>query len=184
MKNFLKPCEVEPDNSSSSKKQSIILVAAMSRNWVIGYQNQLPWHMPADLHYFKKTTQGKTVIMGRKTFDSIGKRPLPNRRNIVISHQIPLEQPANYEWANTLESALYRAQHYDSDIMIIGGQTIYEQALPLSTDIYITIIDVDVLGDTFFPRWEPEQWAEIERLEHKADEENPYDYVFLKLRRI
>lgn len=162
--------------------QPIILVAAMSRNRVIGRQNRLPWHLPADLRYFREVTQGKTIIMGRKTFDSIGRRPLPNRRNIIISHHctaIP-----GCEIVSSLEEALLKAQSGSSEIMIVGGQTIYEQSMPLATDIYITVIDMGIDGDTFFPEWNPEEWKEVERIEHKADEANHYDFCFLKLKRI
>ncbi len=165
-------------------KPSITLVAAMSRNRVIGYQNRLPWHLPADLRYFREVTKGKTVIMGRKTFDSIGNKPLPNRRNIIITHDTHAPSTPGYEIAGSLDEALTKAQNNASEIMIIGGQSIYEQALDKATDIYITLIDAEIQGDTFFPEWNPDEWEEVERSEHQADHENPYHFCFLKLKKI
>lgn len=165
-------------------KQPIILVAAMSRNRVIGRQNKLPWYMPSDMRHFREVTEGKTIIMGRKTFDSIGKRPLPNRKNIVISTTLEPEAFPGCEIVTSLEQALSSAQKEPSDIMIVGGQTLYEQALPIATDIYLTLIEMDIEGDTFFPTWASDEWEEIECIKHKANEQNLHDFAFLKFKRI
>lgn len=153
----------------------IAIIVAMGNNHVIGKDNQIPWHLPADLQYFKQITLGKPIIMGRRTFESIGK-PLPGRHNIVVTH--------NQQWtadgvsiAHSLDSALELAKDAP-EIMIVGGSHLYQEALPLAQRLYITYVDINTDGDTFFPTWDPKTWHEVSRESHSADARNPIDYCF------
>lgn len=159
----------------------ISLIVAVDLNNGIGKDNQLPWHLPADLKHFKNLTSGHPVLMGRKTFDSIGKA-LPNRRNIVISRQSGVEFPG-VEFCNSLEQAVMLCKNED-EIFIIGGSQIFEQALPLSDTLYLTRIDHNFEADTFFPEINPEQWIEIEKNHHHPDQKNLYSYSFIKYRKV
>lgn len=148
----------------------------MGKNRVIGKNNSLPWHLPADLKYFREKTRGKPIIMGRRTFESM-KNPLPARKNIVVTHD------KNYKAENcivvhSVNEALKEAKN--REIIVIGGQKIFEQFLPIADRIYLTIIEENFDGDTFFPKYGKE-WKEVSREEHKKDEKNPYDYAFLVL---
>ena len=129
----------------------ISLIVAHDKNRVIGYENKMPWHLPGDLQYFKEMTMGKPIIMGRKTFESIG-RPLPGRRNIVITRN------ENYnadgiEVVSSLDEALQLTKDA-GETMVIGGEQIFRLALPLADRLYITLIDVEFKGDTYFPKYE------------------------------
>lgn len=161
---------------------NISLIVAMDRNRVIGNKNQLPWHLPADLKHFKELTMGKPIIMGRKTFESIGK-PLPGRRNLIVSTQQDY-QVNGCEVFSSLVSAIEAAQKDQHEIMIIGGATIFAQALPLASRLYLTIIDHEFTGDTFFPVWVKTEWQEIKREQHAPDEKNVYRYSFVDLKRV
>ena len=155
----------------------ISLIAAMGKNRAIGKNNSLPWSMPADLKYFMEKTKGKTVIMGRKTFESIGK-PLPNRKNIIITRDKNYKADG-YVVAYSIDDALNAAKSTE-EVMVIGGANIYAQFLPKANRIYLTIIKNDFEGDAFFPKYGKE-WKERKREECKADKNNKYDYVFLVL---
>ncbi|GHG61200.1 dihydrofolate reductase [Alishewanella longhuensis] len=160
----------------------IAMIAAMAANRVIGRNNQMPWHLPADLKHFKALTLGKPVIMGRKTFESIG-RPLPGRRNIVISRQ---EASANsqVEWVNSIEQALALVADVP-EVMIIGGAEIYRQCLPLAKRLYLTQIELDVAGDAFFPDYlAAAAWHELSNEYFAAGTDNPLAYRFLTLERV
>ncbi|MDF1759381.1 MAG: type 3 dihydrofolate reductase [Coxiellaceae bacterium] len=159
----------------------LALIAAMAQQRVIGLNGDMPWHMPEDLKHFKNMTAGKTVIMGRKTFDSIGK-PLPKRRNIVISRQADLTIDG-CDVFNDLPQAIASCD-IDEVIMVVGGSTLYEQALPIADRMYLTFIDAAVEGDTFFPAWDSDQWQMASREEYPADKQNPYDYQFVTLERL
>lgn len=135
--------------------QHISLVAAMAHNRVIGKEGQMPWHLPGELAYFKEITLGKPIIMGRATFESIG-RPLPGRRNIVISRQ-PHVLPPTVETAASPQAALDLVKDV-AEVMIIGGGQIYRHFLPQATRLYLTHIELQVDGDTFFPDWHEAQW--------------------------
>jgi dihydrofolate reductase len=140
----------------------IALIAAMAKNRVIGLNNGLPWRIPEDMRRFKSLTMGKPIIMGRKTFASIGK-VLPGRTNIVVSRQHKLEL-AGLTLASSLEQALELAdQLKPSEIMVIGGAQLYDQALPLASRMYLTFIDAEPPGDTFFPVFDPLDWQEQAR---------------------
>lgn len=159
------------------KKPIISLVAAMAHDRVIGKDNQMPWHLPADLKHFKSVTMSKPIIMGRKTYESIG-RPLPGRKNIVISRNAHY-QAEGCEIADTLDSAIARVNEVD-EVMIIGGGWLYQQALPLANKLYLTFIDLTVEGDTYFPAFEHLPLQVMSREKHRADENNPYDYEFVE----
>lgn len=155
------------------------LIVAATLNGVIGKDNQMPWHLPADLAWFRQNTTGKPVIMGRKTFESIG-RPLPKRTNIVLSRK-----PYEYEgviWKESLESAL-EAVKESEEIMLIGGGELFKQYLPYADKLYLTQIQADIDGDTFFPLLNWDEWEiEFEQYREK-DEQNPYTCRFLILRK-
>lgn len=158
----------------------ISLIAAVAANHVIGNKNQLPWHLPADLKHFKQITTGNTIVMGRKTFDSIGK-PLPNRRNIVISKTIT--QIAGYEVCPSLEDAINLCRN-EAEIFVIGGTEIFNQAFPLANRIYLTRIDQDFEGDAFFPKIDEKIWKQTEQEYFNPDEKNPYYYAFFTFGRV
>jgi len=151
------------------------LIAALGKNRVIGDHNTLPWHLPADLKRFKELTAGHTVIMGRKTYESIG-RPLPKRRNIIITRQADLKIPG-CEIADSLENAIKLVAD-EKEVFIIGGAQIFERSLPLATKIYFTRVHADVPGDTFFSGLNPNQWQKVSEEKHLKDEKNIYDYTF------
>lgn len=155
----------------------ISLIAAMSKNRVIGVDNQLPWHLPADLKHFKALTLNKPIIMGRKTYESIG-RPLPKRRNIIISRQAGYIVE-NCDVYSTLEAA-FAATHDAEETMVIGGANVYQQALPLADRIYLTIVDTTLEGDAYFPEWS-DAWEVCDDVAHQRDDNNPFNYRFLTL---
>ena len=160
----------------------ISLIAAVAENGVVGRNNQLPWHLPEDLKYFKRTTMGKPVLMGRKTFASIGK-PLPGRSNIVVSRQLDLEIPGVCVVADiTSGIALASAQAAGDgreELMVVGGAEIYRLCLPLAQRLYLTEVHAAVAGDAYFPDRDPGQWRECFREHHAASGSNPHDYSFV-----
>ncbi|MHB1239177.1 MAG: type 3 dihydrofolate reductase [Gammaproteobacteria bacterium] len=157
----------------------LALVVAMAENRVIGAGQRLPWHLPADLRHFKAVTLGKTVIMGRRTYASIG-RPLPGRRNIVVSRD-PSRLAPGCIVAGSLEDALTAAQ--GEEVMVIGGAQLYREALPRAQRIHLTLVHAMVEGDTWFPDLAPGAWRETGREEHPADPHNPHPMTFLVLER-
>ncbi len=163
------------------------LIVAMSENLVIGINNALPWHLSNDLKYFKRITMGKPIVMGRKTYESIG-RPLPGRRNIVISRQENLQYDG-VDCVSTIDSAVTLGENIafvegHEEIMVIGGAQIYQQALPIADRLYITHVHSDVAGDAFFPEVDWSLYKEISREKHFAEGPNPYDYSFVVYDRI
>lgn len=158
----------------------ITIVVAVSENNAIGKNNQLLWHLPADLKHFKNITIGNTIIMGRKTYDSIGK-PLPNRRNIVITRQQGLHLEG-IEVVNSLEDALSLCEAED-DVFIIGGAEIYKQALPQVHKIELTRVHREFEADAFFPELDNEIWREVWKEDHLPDEKNKFAYTFSTLER-
>lgn len=158
-------------------------ILAMSDNRVIGKNNQLPWHLPADLKHFKTITTGHSILMGRKTYESIG-RPLPNRNNIIITRNATLHIPG-CTVVTTLDDALQQAKRESNkEIFIIGGAEVYQQLLPHTERIYLTLVHGTFSGDTFFPELDHHEWKEIERIDHHADANNAYPYSFIRLERI
>lgn len=163
----------------------IAMIAAMAKNRIIGADNDMPWHLPADLKHFKQVTMGKPVVMGRKTYESIG-HALPGRENIVITANNKVTLPDAHVVASP-EAALAKITSLDANIdeaMIIGGGTIYSAFLPLAETLYLTHIDLTVDGDTQFPDYQQQgQWHEVAREAHCADEKNPFSYTFVTLSR-
>lgn len=153
----------------------------MAENRVIGRENRLPWRLPADLRRFKSVTMGKPVIMGRKTYESIGK-PLPGRSNIVVTRDPDYRAPG-CQVVHSLEQALEAGAGH-AEVMVIGGAELYRQALGRAQRMYLTLVRAEVEGDTLFPDIEPQQWRELERESHRADEKNQYDYDFVILQRV
>ncbi|MEI8651878.1 type 3 dihydrofolate reductase [Pseudoalteromonas sp. Hal273] len=157
----------------------ISMIAAMANNRVIGLDNKMPWHLPADLQHFKKVTTGKPVIMGRKTFESIG-RPLPGRRNIIITRNSEYTAQG-IEVVTTPDAALELVATAE-EVMIIGGGNIYEQFLPKAERLYLTFIDLDVKGDTQFPDYNKvANWYVKEEQENHPDDKNLSSYKFVTL---
>lgn len=157
------------------------IVVAISENNAIGKDNQLLWHLPADLKHFKEITTGHPIIMGRKTYDSIG-RPLPNRRNIVITRQKDLNLPS-IEVVNSLDEAIKLCQN-ENEVFIIGGAEIYKHAIAITNNIYLTTVHQNYEADVFFPHLDKSEWKEIEREHHQHDEKNSVAYTFSTLQRL
>jgi dihydrofolate reductase len=154
---------------------ALSLVVAASENDVIGRDNALPWHLPADLKHFKAITMGKPIVMGRRTYDSIG-RPLPGRLNIVISRNRAL-RIAGVEVVGSLDEALARAGDAP-EVAVIGGAELFRSALPLARRIYFTRVHGKVAGETKFPALDLRQWREVDRSHHPADERHAYAMTF------
>lgn len=153
----------------------ITLIAAHADKRCIGINNQMPWHLPEDFAFFKQYTLGKPVVMGRKTWESLPKKPLPERRNIVISRQAGYVAEGA-ETAVSLEAAL--AMCADApEIIIMGGEQIYRLALPVATDLRLTEVDLQVAGDAFFPEYSADEWAEQSRTGHVSDKGVNYAFV-------
>jgi len=158
----------------------ISIIVATCENHGIGKNNQLLWHLPNDLKFFKKITSGHTIIMGRKTFESIG-RPLPNRRNIIITRQKGWTADG-VEIASSISEAL-KLTSDEPEVFIIGGAEIYSQTLDLADRIYLTKVSVHLDADAFFPTLHPDEWEIIEKEDHQADEKHAYPYSFIVLER-
>lgn len=161
----------------------LAMIAAMARNRVIGRDNQLPWRISADLKHFKQMTLGKPIVMGRKTFESIG-RPLPGRTNIVVSRQ-PGYAPAGVTVVASTEAAVQAAQDVArsdgaDEVMIIGGEQLYRSLLPFTRRLYLTEVDCEVAGDAWFPPLESGDWRELER---QNAEEGDWQFSFVTLER-
>jgi dihydrofolate reductase len=159
----------------------LAIICAMSLNRVIGRHNQLPWHLPADLQFFKRTTLGKPIIMGRKTYESIG-RPLPGRTNIVITRQQHLDYDGVH-LATSLPMAIDKAQQAarardQNEFFVIGGADLYEQALPLAQALYITQVQAHIDGDAYFPEWDKSAWQLAHSEHHPADDTHAYAMDF------
>ena len=160
---------------------TLSIVVAMARNRVIGRDNDLPWRLPEDLKRFKALTMGKPMVMGRKTFESIG-RPLPGRTTIVVSRQAGLQIPGCVV-ADSIDAAI-RAADGAPEIMLVGGAQLYSEALPRVTRIYLTRIHADVEGDTLFPLLDPAEWRETSVGNHAADERHAYAFTYVNLERV
>jgi dihydrofolate reductase len=158
----------------------ISLVVAMDRNRLIGRNQQLPWHLPADLRHFKEITMGKPILMGRKTWESIG-RPLPGRTNVVVTASADFQAPGCIV-THSIEEAL-AAVGEDKEVMVIGGAHLYRQLLPRADRIYLTLVDHAFAGDTWFPELDERDWKECCRHDHDRDQKNPYRYSFVQLQR-
>ena len=158
------------------------MIAAMANNRVIGLDNKMPWHLPGDLQHFKKVTSGKPVIMGRKTFESIG-RPLPGRRNIIITRNKDYHA-SGIETVTTPEAALELVNDV-AEVMIIGGGNTYQQFLAQAQRLYLTFIDLDVEGDTQFPDYKSvANWQIEDEMLMTPDDKNKYSYKFVTLNKV
>ena len=157
--------------------KKISIIVAIARNFAIGKNNQLLWHIPADLKRFKKITSGHQVIMGKLTYESLPVRPLPGRRNIVITDQ-PGETFEGCTTVHSIGEALERCNEHEESF-IIGGGSIYRQFLPYSNKLYITMVEKEFEADTFFPVIDFNQWRIIEKEDHEPDETNDFSYSFI-----
>ena len=156
--------------------QRIALIAAMDRARAIGRCNAMPWHLPDDLKRFKAITTGKTVLMGRKTFESIG-RALPKRRNIVLTRD-PRFRAEGVQVVRSFEDAL------EDDLMVIGGGEVYALALPIATHLHLTFVDTQIAGaDAFFPEWNPLEWREVAKEHHPADDRHAFAFDWVDFER-
>ena len=167
-------------NQEVQKFQNLSLIVAVDQNNAIGKDNQLLWHLPNDLKFFKKTTSGHSIIMGRKTYDSIGK-PLPNRRNIVITRQKDLHIDGA-EVYSSLTEALEHTKN-ETEVFIIGGAEIYKQSLSLASKIYLTLVHHIFEADTYLTDLKLEDWKIVSREDFDKDEKHAYDYSFLLLQK-
>ena len=158
----------------------VSLIVAIDENNGIGKDNKLPWHLPADLKHFKLITTGHSILMGRKTFDSIGKA-LPNRRNIVVSRQQDLIAEGA-EVVQSLQDA-FKLCEDENEIFVIGGAQIFEQSLPFASSMYLTVIHHNFDADTFFPEFDKNIWIQEHSTRHDPDYKNIYSYTFAKYRK-
>ena len=186
---------------------TISIISAIAENRVIGNKNKLPWHLPADFKWFKDRTSGKTIILGLNTFKSIGEKPLPNRKHIILSKDSIENLPESCFWANSIEEALKIAKEVSpensdpsnssgqkQEVFVCGGAMVYKQFLPLADKLYLTYIHHNFKGDTFFPEFSMSDWREVSREDHEPDDppspeasdgrgKNKYSYSFVVLER-
>jgi len=164
---------------NTQHKSTLSLIWAMADNRVIGIKNRLPWKLPADMKWFRQNTLGKPIIMGRLTFESFGAKPLPGRRNIIVSRN-PNYTADGIETFNSLEAALAATSNAE-EVMLIGGMSLYQQALPLADRLYMTLVHADLDGDAWFPDIDLSHWQQTRRQDFQADEKNPHAYSFITL---
>jgi dihydrofolate reductase len=157
----------------------ISIIVAVARNWAIGLNNQLLWHIPEDFRWFKKHTSGHPVVMGRKTWESLPVKPLPGRKNVVITDD-PTDCFPGSICVGSIEEAVSQMDP-DSENFIIGGGMVYRQFLPMAQKVYLTVVDRDFDADVWFPELEPDQWKEIYR---EAHQENEPGYTFCIFERV
>jgi dihydrofolate reductase len=162
---------------SASVAPRLELIVATARNGVIGRDNALPWHLPRDLAFFKRVTLGHPVLMGRRTWESIG-RPLPGRRNLVLTRDRSFAAPGGVV-VHALDEAIAACRDADR-LMVIGGAEIFSALLPVASVLHLTEIDAEIAGDVLFPRWDREEWAEEWQEYHPADERNAYPLRFCR----
>lgn len=155
----------------------ISLISGMGNDRVIGIENRLPWKLPADMKWFREQTMGKPIIMGRKTFESFGAKPLPGRTNIIITGD-PSYQADDCIVVHNIDDAIKAADNAE-EIMVIGGASFYEQMLPRADRMYLTEIHETFQGDSWFPAYDESDWHETKRIDCAADEKNRYDYSFV-----
>lgn len=182
----MSPAHQSSGSSLMSKSITLALIVAMAQNRVIGRNNNLPWYLSEDLKYFKRVTMGKPIIMGRKTFESIG-RPLPGRTNIIVTRNEDYSA-AGIKVVHDLTQAISLCESIaeidgQREAMVIGGAQIYQQALGYADRLYLTEVHAEVEGDAYFPEFKRGDWQEVARENFQAAEPNPYDYSFLILDR-
>lgn len=161
-------------------KNTLTLIAAMGKNRAIGLNGRMPWHLPAELQHFKKVTMGKSIVMGRKTWQAIG-RPLPGRQNIVVSRN-PDFHADGVDLATSLDDAAEMSQ--SDEIMIIGGGQLYALALPHAQRMVLTLIDIEPEADTWFPAWDDNKWSQTSEEHFPIDDNNKLAYRIIELNRI
>lgn len=159
----------------------ISIIAAMTDDRVIGINNSLPWKLPSDMKWFRQQTLGKPILMGRKTFESFGSRPLPERTNIIVTRDHAY-QAEGAVVVHSIDEALQAAGKVE-EIMIIGGASFYQQTLPQVRRMYLTRVHADVAGDAWFPEFDESQWLQVKRIDCEADERNAYAHSFIILQR-
>ena len=157
----------------------IVLIAAVDINLAIGKDGTIPWDIKEDLKFFKERTENTAIIMGRATYDSIG-RPLPNRKNIVMTKSIQGREGVTE--VSSTEKALEEAIEYSKTVSVIGGEYIYKEFLEMASEMLLTEIDLDTEGDTYFPKWEESEWLEVSR-EAKKDDSQKINYEFVRYKR-
>jgi dihydrofolate reductase len=160
---------------------TISLIAALTKNFVIGKNNDLPWHLPDDMKYFMQTTSRHHVIMGRKNYESIPEkfRPLPNRTNLVVTHQSNFQAPGCIV-VNSIDEALTIARNnHEQEVFIIGGAEIYKQGFHKTDRLYLTEIHTELNGDTYFPQFDKSKWIERTRKHHPADDRHAFAFDFV-----
>ena len=161
-------------------KKTTTIIAAMARNRAIGLDGEMPWHLPGELKHFKQTTMGKPIVMGRKTWESIG-RALPGRQNIVVTRNQDYRAEGCLV-ARSLQSAIELAE--GEEVMIIGGGQLYVLALPAAWRMVLTLVDCEPRADTWFPQWEKDEWQEISRRSQSVDVQNKLAYDVIELIRL
>lgn len=161
----------------------VSIIAAVADNYAIGKSNKLPWHLPADLKHFKALTTGSAVVMGKRTFESLPNGPLPNRKNIVLSSMLSEGVREGYYEADSIEDALELCDN-EENVFIIGGGSVYRQALDVADYMYITWVHADFAADAFFPNVDFSKWKEISREDFQPDEKNQHAYSFVTYERI
>ncbi|WP_127580254.1 dihydrofolate reductase [Paenibacillus koleovorans] len=160
----------------SENKPSLSLIWAMDRNRLIGRDNGMPWRLPAEQAYFRRVTTGHTIVMGRKTFESIRSKPLPNRHNVILTRDRSFHAPEGCTVIHSLEEGLRLAEQ--ETVFVIGGSEVYGLFLPYADRLYVTHIDHAFEGDAHFPPYDESAWKEVAREPGLTDEKNPYAYVF------
>lgn len=159
----------------------VSIIVAIAKNYAIGKDNNLLWHISEDLKYFKRVTSGHTIIMGKNTFLSIGAKPLPKRRNIVVSRREEAGERDGVEFFKSLHEAIADASKTGEEVFIIGGGMIYRESLPLADKLYVTEVEIDVAdADTFFPEIDKDVWGEMLRGERSFDEKSGLYYSFVE----
>jgi dihydrofolate reductase len=161
-------------------QKQITLIAAMGKNREIGLEGRMPWHLPAELQHFKRTTMGKAILMGRKTWQAIG-RPLPGRQNIVITRN-PQFEAGGADVSTSLAGALELSRNEET--MVIGGGQLYALALPLAQRMVLTMIDIEPRADTWFPEWNEDDWQQSAVRRFEADSDNALAYKIVELTRL
>lgn len=158
----------------------ITFAVAMDKNRSIGYENDLPWNLPLDLKFFREVTTGHTIIMGRKTFDAIG-RVLPERKNVVLTRQQQSEFPEGVTVIHDIDEIYkWEKENPDEELFVIGGAELFKQTFPHADRLYLTYIDHEFKGDTYFPSFNKDEWELTHEEKGIRNEENPYDYYFLQ----
>ncbi len=161
----------------------IAIIAAMADDRAIGFQNKLPWHLPADLKKFKELTTGHAIIMGRKTFESLPNGPLPNRKNIVLTSLLTEGVVENYFEADSLDDAFEICSGQEL-VFVIGGAAVYNQCIEYADELYLTYIHGKFQADTYFPELNMSEWSEVSRQDFAADDKNPHAYSFVKYTKV